>query len=131
MILKGNQEAVDVWCERNLLPYLKEVKEKRLKIELDNIGNIQQDEDLLTLKSSKISKDEQDKDTHIAILQNKVTEIQHYKRFKKLQLNDEELKAVVDVNRKKNKTINYSKLGKALGVRHPTAKAWCVSRGIK
>jgi len=81
--------------------------------------------------SLMVSKPEQDKDTHIANLQNKVNELRRYKKFKKLTLSDEELRTLVDKSRKKNGRINYSKLGIALGVKHPTAKSWCDSRGIE
>ena len=76
-------------------------------------------------------KPEQDKDTHIANLQNKVIELKRKNRFRKLTLSDEGLRNIVDKNRKKNGTINYSKLGIELGVKHPTAKSWCKNRGIE
>jgi hypothetical protein len=83
------------------------------------------------IASKTIFVPEQDKDTHIANLQNKVVELLRYKKFKKLTLSDEEFRTIVDEHRKKNGKINYSELGIALGVKHPTAKSWCKSRGIE
>jgi hypothetical protein len=71
-----------------------------------------------------------DKDTTIALLQNKVLDQRKKLRYAQIP-SEQDVKIKVELHRMKNGKINYSKVGREYGVSHHTAKKWCERYRIK
>lgn len=110
--------------------YIRWLRQRRLEIPILDITVEVKNEPSTDENSANSSPrvEENDKDTHIKLLQNKVLQLRRKSRGKPSR---EELNERANENRfKTTGEVNFSKLGRSLGVANHTAKQWCKEEGI-
>jgi hypothetical protein len=138
---EGRKELFNDYVIKKLTPklqsILEDLKEDELaRLTMNGVETSNKQEWTVEEKEKMTVSDGREGDREKEILKNenrvltgKVLELK--KKIKAPTITEKELRDIVDATRKSKNKINYSKVGKQLGVHHTTAKRWIKLKGIE